>query len=43
VAKLIFDLGLARVKRPADMVAFIREHIYKPEYKTQLEPVAAVA
>jgi len=41
--KLIFDLGLARVKRPADMVAFIREHIYKPEYKTQLEPVAAVA
>jgi hypothetical protein len=25
------------------MVAFIREHIYKPEYKTQLEPVAAVA
>jgi malate dehydrogenase (oxaloacetate-decarboxylating)(NADP+) len=43
VTKLIFDLGLARVKRPADMVAFIREHIYKPEYKTQLEPVAAVA
>jgi malate dehydrogenase (oxaloacetate-decarboxylating)(NADP+) len=43
VAELIFDLGLARVKRPADMVAFIREHIYKPEYKTQLEPVAAVA
>jgi malate dehydrogenase (oxaloacetate-decarboxylating)(NADP+) len=43
VAKLIFDLGLARVNRPADMVAFIREHIYKPEYKTQLEPVAAVA
>src|SRR6201987_1140634 len=43
VAKLIFDLGLARVKRPADMVAFIREHIYKPKYKTELEPVAAVA
>jgi len=43
VAKLIFDLGLACVKRPADMVAFIRQHIYKPEYKTQLEPVAAVA
>src|ERR1700720_121284 len=43
VAKLVFDSGLARVKRPADMVAFIREHIYKPEYKTQLEPVAAVA
>jgi len=43
VANLIFDLGLARVKRPTDMVAFIREHIYKPEYTTQLEPVAAVA
>jgi malate dehydrogenase (oxaloacetate-decarboxylating)(NADP+) len=43
VAKLVFDAGLARVKRPADMVAFIREHVYKPEYTTQLEPVAAVA
>jgi malate dehydrogenase (oxaloacetate-decarboxylating)(NADP+) len=32
VAKLIFDSGLARVSRPADMVAFIREHVYKPEY-----------
>ena len=43
VAKLVFDSGLARVERPADMVAFIREHVYKPEYTTQLEPVAAVA
>jgi malate dehydrogenase (oxaloacetate-decarboxylating)(NADP+) len=43
VAKLVFDSGLARVKRPADVVGFIREHVYKPEYKTQLEPVAAVA
>jgi len=43
VAKVVFDAGLAGVKRPADMVAFIREHVYKPEYKTQLEPVAAVA
>jgi malate dehydrogenase (oxaloacetate-decarboxylating)(NADP+) len=35
VAKLVFDLGLARVPRPADMVAFIREHVYKPEYKAE--------
>jgi malate dehydrogenase (oxaloacetate-decarboxylating)(NADP+) len=35
VAKLVFDSGLARVSRPADMVAFIREHVYKPEYKTE--------
>lgn len=35
VAKLAFDLGLARVPRPADMVAFIREHVYKPEYKAE--------
>lgn len=32
VAKLVFDSGLARVKRPADVEAFIRSHIYKPEY-----------
>ena len=32
VAKLVFDSGLARVERPTDMVAFIRKHIYKPEY-----------
>jgi malate dehydrogenase (oxaloacetate-decarboxylating)(NADP+) len=32
VAKLVFDSGLARVPRPADMVAFIRSHVYKPEY-----------
>ncbi len=28
-------LGLARVARPADMVAFIRDHVYKPEYKLE--------
>jgi malate dehydrogenase (oxaloacetate-decarboxylating)(NADP+) len=39
VAKLVFDSGLARVKQPADMVAFIRQHVYKPEYK----PAAAQA
>jgi malate dehydrogenase (oxaloacetate-decarboxylating)(NADP+) len=32
VAKLVFDSGLARVPRPADMVAFIRSHVYEPEY-----------
>src|SRR5580693_9183606 len=32
VAALVFDAGLARVDRPADIVAFIREHVYKPEY-----------
>jgi malate dehydrogenase (oxaloacetate-decarboxylating)(NADP+) len=33
VAKLVFDSGLARVDRPADMEAFIRQHVYKPAYK----------
>jgi malate dehydrogenase (oxaloacetate-decarboxylating)(NADP+) len=32
VAKVVFDSKLARVDRPTDMVAFIREHVYKPEY-----------
>jgi malate dehydrogenase (oxaloacetate-decarboxylating)(NADP+) len=35
VAKLVFDSGLARVPRPTDMVAFIRKHVYKPEYTTE--------
>ena len=26
--------GLARVDRPANMEAFIRHHLYKPEYQT---------
>jgi malate dehydrogenase (oxaloacetate-decarboxylating)(NADP+) len=34
VAKLVFDSGLARVGRPTDMVGFIRQHVYKPEYKS---------
>jgi malate dehydrogenase (oxaloacetate-decarboxylating)(NADP+) len=33
VAKLVFDSDLARVRRPVDMVAFIRQHVYKPEYQ----------
>jgi len=36
VAKLVFDAGLARVKRPDDLVAFIREYVYKPEYSKEL-------
>src|ERR1700730_5211233 len=33
VAKLVFDSGLARVERPPNMEAFIRQHVYKPEYR----------
>ena len=32
VAKLVFDNGLARVDQPPDMEAFIRGHVYTPEY-----------
>ena len=32
VAKLIFDSKLARVERPRDVLAFIREQVYRPEY-----------
>jgi malate dehydrogenase (oxaloacetate-decarboxylating)(NADP+) len=35
VAKLVFDAGLAGVARPTDMVAFIREHVYTPEYRKE--------
>lgn len=35
VAKLAFDSGLARVARAADMVGFIRDHVYQPEYKLE--------
>jgi len=35
VAKLVFDSGLARVERPPDMVAFIRNHVYKPVYEKE--------
>lgn len=33
VATLVFDSGLARVDRPADMEAFVRRHVYQPAYK----------
>ena len=42
VAKLVFDSGLARVDRPGDMVAFIRQHVYKPQY-TKAAPAGKVA
>ncbi len=32
VASVVFDSNLARVERPADLEAFIRSHVYKPEY-----------
>ena len=40
VAKLIFDGGLAQVPRPANMLTFIRQHVYKPEY-TNATPAPA--
>jgi malate dehydrogenase (oxaloacetate-decarboxylating)(NADP+) len=43
VAKLVFDSGLARVPRPADMVGFIREHVYQPEYKLESTQLSIVA
>jgi malate dehydrogenase (oxaloacetate-decarboxylating)(NADP+) len=44
VAKLVFDSGLARVSRPTDMVAFIREHVYTPQYTAvEATPAAKAA
>jgi malate dehydrogenase (oxaloacetate-decarboxylating)(NADP+) len=43
VAKLVFDSGLARVKRPANMVAFIREHVYSPDYGKETVPAGRAA
>jgi malate dehydrogenase (oxaloacetate-decarboxylating)(NADP+) len=34
VAKVAFDSLLATVARPADFEAFIRSHVYKPEYRS---------
>lgn len=33
VAQVVFDNDLARVPRPDDCEAFIRSHVYKPEYR----------
>ena len=35
VAKLIFDRNFARVDRPADINAWLRSQLYKPEYNSQ--------
>ena len=43
VAKLVFDSGLARVERPADLVAFIRRHVYKPEYAATTVAISRAA
>jgi malate dehydrogenase (oxaloacetate-decarboxylating)(NADP+) len=43
VAKLVFDSGLARVARPADMVAFIRSHLYRPEYPVEAKAAPKAA
>jgi malate dehydrogenase (oxaloacetate-decarboxylating)(NADP+) len=43
VTKLVFDSGLARVERPSDMVAFIRGHVYKPEYKLESASLSTAA
>ena len=32
VTEYLFNEGLARVERPADITAFVREHIWQPEY-----------
>jgi malate dehydrogenase (oxaloacetate-decarboxylating)(NADP+) len=32
VAQVIFERGLARVDKPADVAKFIRQHAYAPAY-----------
>jgi malate dehydrogenase (oxaloacetate-decarboxylating)(NADP+) len=43
VAKLVFESGLATVSRPTDMIAFIRKHVYKPEYTKEVAGLTATA
>jgi malate dehydrogenase (oxaloacetate-decarboxylating)(NADP+) len=43
VANFVFDSGLARVERPSDMVSFIREHVYKPEYREEVTSATKAA
>ena len=43
VAKIVFDSDLARVARPADMISFIRERVYKPEYVNEAAGLSATA
>lgn len=43
VAKLVFDSGLARVNRPANVAAFIRERVYSPQYGKEMVPAGRAA
>jgi malate dehydrogenase (oxaloacetate-decarboxylating)(NADP+) len=43
VSKLVFESGLATVSRPTDMIAFIRKHVYKPEYTKEAAGLTATA
>ena len=43
VAKLVFDTGLARVPRPADIVAYIRGLVYQPTYQNTADSEAKAA
>ena len=43
VAKLVFDSSPATVPRPTDMIAFIRKHVYKPEYVNEAAGLTATA
>jgi len=43
VAKLVFESGLATVSCPTDMIAFIRKHVYKPEYIKEAAGLTATA
>jgi malate dehydrogenase (oxaloacetate-decarboxylating)(NADP+) len=36
VAQLVFERGLARVEKPADVDRFVRQHAYKPTYRPLL-------
>ena len=42
VAKVVFDSNLASVEDPADCEAFIRSHVYKPEYRSLLSATASM-
>ena len=41
VAKVVFESNLAQVARPANYEAFIRSHVYKPEYPSVVFGVEA--
>jgi hypothetical protein len=32
IAQLVFERGLARVEKPADVYRFVRRHAYEPRY-----------